>query len=373
MSPVKLHNDTQNHYAWRQMVLQWHITERCNWRCLHCYQEHYSDDELDFENLLDIKEQFVTLLDLMNQIKSPLKVSGHINISGGEPFIRQDFMDLLGVFKEDKGKYSFGILTNGSFIDSTVAKRLKQVGPAFVQVSMEGGAITNDKIRGSGATTKTISAIKNLKQEGIPSVISFTAHRGNFLEFPAVAGLGRDLGVAQVWSDRLIPEGSGAGLSEQLLSPDETKRFFELMYAVRKESLKSFCRTEISMHRALQFLVGGGRPYRCAAGNYLVTVLPNGDVYPCRRMPIHVGNLQETPLVELYTSSEVFRALRNKDNISDECKDCIYWQKCRGGLRCLSYALTGNPFNADPGCWMKNSRPPRNGEKKRFPFDYHLA
>ena len=105
------------------------------------------------------------------------------------------------------------------------------------------------------------------------------------------------------------------------------------------------------MHRALQFLVGGGRPYHCLAGDRLVTVLPNGDLYPCRRMPICVGNVMETPLIDLYYESSLFKALRNKDRISAGCETCPFWKECRGGLRCLSYAVTGDPFNADPGCW----------------------
>lgn len=355
-----------------QLVLQWHITERCNWRCAHCYQESYTNPELTFHDLLTIKDQYVELLDYVNQSKFHMDVRGHINVSGGEPFIRQDFMDLLEIFKNDARRYSFGILTNGSFIDEAVAKRLKALGPSFVQVSIEGTAETNDKIRGAGATEKTVSAIKNLTRVKIPAVISFTAHRGNFKEFSEVAGLGRRLGVARVWADRLIPEGSGSDLAGLLLTPEETKSFFEIMYAARSDSLKRFCRTEISMHRALQFLVGGGRPYHCAAGNELVTVQPNGDLYPCRRMPINVGNLFNASLLELYTESNIFRALRNQNNTSDDCQGCPYLEKCRGGLKCLSYAVTGNPFTADPGCWLRKPNSEADA-KLRFPFDYDMS
>ncbi|MEA3325633.1 MAG: SPASM domain-containing protein, partial [Euryarchaeota archaeon] len=77
---------------------------------------------------------------------------------------------------------------------------------------------------------------------------------------------------------------------------------------------------------------------------------PNGDLYPCRRMPIRAGNLLETPLIELYYESDLFCALRKR--ISEGCEGCFYSGLCRGGLRCLSYALTGDPFTTDPGCWQ---------------------
>ena len=112
-----------------------------------------------------------------------------------------------------------------------------------------------------------------------------------------------------------------------------------------------FCRTEVSMHRALQFLEGGYRPYHCTAGDTLVTVEPNGDLYPCRRMPIQVGNMMETPLLKLYYGSDLFRSLRDRNRISDNCQSCFYSKLCRGGLKCLSYAVTGDPFRSDPGCW----------------------
>ena len=110
------------------------------------------------------------------------------------------------------------------------------------------------------------------------------------------------------------------------------------------------------MHRALQFLVGDGFPYHCTAGDMLITVLPNGDVVPCRRLPITVGNVIETPLEQLYYESPMLRSLRDRDRVSRGCETCACESLCRGGLRCLSYAVTGDPFRADPGCWISDSQ-----------------
>lgn len=332
------------------LKLQWHITERCNLRCAHCYQEAHSDEELRFQDLLRVLEQFKDLLDQLS-CGSPFPVRGHITVSGGEPFVRQDFLELLEVFHANKDVFSFAILTNGSFIDEVMARRLRKLSPSFVQVSVEGTQATNDSIRGPGSFEKTITALKHLVRERIYSVISFTAHRRNFREFTEVARLGRELEVSRVWADRLIPCGSGSTLREQVLSPDETLEFIEIMHRAQGEASRTFCRTEIAMHRALQFLVAGGRPYHCGAGDTLITVQPNGDLYPCRRMPIRVGNLMETSLVELYNKNGLFRVLRNRDYVSKGCEGCSFSGQCRGGLKCLSYALTGDPFKADPGCW----------------------
>ena len=43
-------------YIPRGLLLQWHVTERCNLRCAHCYQEAYSGEELRFQDLLNVLE-----------------------------------------------------------------------------------------------------------------------------------------------------------------------------------------------------------------------------------------------------------------------------------------------------------------------------
>ncbi len=333
----------------RVLRLQWHITERCNFRCSHCYQDSQNSEELDFRQLIQVMDQYKDLL--KNWKGGPEKPArGHINVTGGEPFIRHDFLDLLELFAGNRRHFSHAILSNGSFIDRKMAKRLRQLRTSFVQVSIEGTEETHNRVRGAGNYGQAVSALKNLVKEGVRAIISFTAHRDNYREFTDVARLGRRLKVSRVWADRLIPYGNALNMVDKLLSPEETQEFFGIMEKARPVGVWSrFQRTKVSMERALQFQVGGGRPYRCTAGDSLITVQPNGDLYPCRRMPVPVGNLMEHPLEELYYDSELFRALRGHC-VSEGCETCFYSELCRGGLKCLSLAVTGDPFKADPGC-----------------------
>jgi MoaA/NifB/PqqE/SkfB family radical SAM enzyme len=287
-------------YIPRGLLLQWHVTERCNLRCAHCYQKAYSGQELCLHNLLEVLDQFKDLTALWKgQTKHSIR--SHITVTGGEPFVRRDFLDLLEVLSTNKEHFTFAILTNGTLIDAAMARRLRRLRPAFVQVSIEGAQATHDKIRGQGSFERTVSAVQHLVRARIRTLISFTANRLNFREFPEVARLGRRLRVSRVWADRLVPSGAGLAMRQEVLTPDETREFFEIMHRERTEAARRcFGRTEIAMHRALQFLVAGGKPYHCTAGDSLVTVQPNGDLYPCRRMPIGVGNLMETSLAELH-------------------------------------------------------------------------
>ena len=334
------------------LLFQWHITDRCNLRCAHCYQQTYAGEELAFQDLIHILDQFIDLLDRWLKDCSR-RVRGHVTVTGGEPFVRSDFPDLLKVLASHRQRFSFAILTNGSLIDASMVRLLKKVGPSFVQVSIEGKPASHDRIRGTGNFARTVAAVETLVQHGVRTFISFTAHQGNFREFAHVARLGRDLRVDRVWADRLIPQGSGSALSETVLTPEETHEFFDIMYKARTEaSRKWFGRTEIAMHRGLQFLVAGGTPYHCTAGDSLVTVMPNGDLFPCRRMPIRIGNIFETSLSELYYQSDLLCALRDRTRSGDGCEDCCYAALCRGGLKCLSHAVHQDPFKADPGCWL---------------------
>jgi MoaA/NifB/PqqE/SkfB family radical SAM enzyme len=64
----------------------------------------------------------------------------------------------------------------------------------------------------------------------------------------------------------------------------------------------------------------------------------------------------ETPLPELYFENDILKDLRDRGRVSEGCEECRFERQCRGGLRCLSYAVHGTPFRADPGCWL--ARPP---------------
>lgn len=336
----------------RQLLLQWHITQRCNLRCAHCYQDGYSGTELSFEGLMGILAQY---LELLRSWKGGRRPFGHVTVSGGEPFAREDFFDILDVFSSHKKEFSFSILTNGSLIDDNAAKRLRNLNPRFVQLSIEGTGATHDAIRGKGSHAKTVEAIRLLKKEGLRVLISFTAHKANYREFGAVVATGRRLKADRVWADRLIPTGAGSRMSA--LTPEETREFAGIMKRSRRRSiLAPFSRTEVSMERALQFLFSNEKPYRCNAGDSLITVQPNGDLYPCRRLPIAVGNLMRESLTELYRESDLFKKLRDRGSIPQGCEGCLYSSLCNGGLKCLSHAVSADPFKADPGCWMSHQR-----------------
>ncbi|MCA9664358.1 MAG: radical SAM protein [Myxococcales bacterium] len=346
-------------YRPRGLLLQWHVTERCNLRCAHCYQERYAGDELTLEQLLSILAQYEALLDGWSGDTRESRVPGHVTVTGGEPFVRRDFFELLEALAARRERLSFAILSNGTLIDDDVAKRLRALRPAFVQISIDGTRETHDAIRGRGNFDRAVAALRRLRRQRVRTMISFSASRHNFRELPEVVRIGEALGVDRVWTDRVIPAGSAD--AAQALAPHETRELCETLATERRRvARRLFVRTEVSARRALQFLASGEEPYHCTAGDTLITLLPNGDVHPCRRMPICVGNVLATPLAEIYQQNHLLQMLRDPRRESRGCERCEHAPRCRGGLRCLSHALCGDPLTADPGCWLAApSDPPR--------------
>lgn len=335
-----------------RLLLQWHLTERCNLRCAHCYQDDYRDKGRGMAGWLPILEQFRDFLGGVSKHKAP-RIKGHITLTGGEPFAHPEFPDLLERIAALRDEFTFAILCNGTLIDDAMARRLAAWAPRFVQVSIEGSPATHDALRGAGNHAAVVAGVERLVAAGVRTLLAFTAHRDNFREFPEVARLGKQLGVTRVWADRLIPQGQGGALYG--LSVEQTREFIELLRQSKLNAESGLAgrfgkRTEIALHRALQFLAGGPA-YRCTAGDTLITVMPDGTLYPCRRMPIDAGNLHHTPLAELY-DGPLFHQLRDPTMVASGCEKCSYERLCGGGLRCLSYATERSFTVADPGCWL---------------------
>ena len=325
-----------------RFVLQWHLSENCNLKCLHCYQENHKPIQLKYEQLVEIYNQFKELL-------KKKKMKGHINITGGEPLCNPHLFKILDLIKQDEDLISFSILTNGTLITEEMAKKIKSYNPYYVQVSLEGGKKTNDYIRGNGTYKKIANGIINLRNQNIFTSISFTATRLNYKEFPKVVKYARKYNVNNVWSDRYIPLGDS---EDRNLAMDykQTREYLEIMNNERNKLLKiKNNNTTISMYRALQFQMTNDFAYGCTAGDTLLTVMENGDLVPCRRMPIVVGNLFKIKMYDLYVKSDILKELREK-KIPDECVECEHSEMCHGGLKCLTYAMYKDLNHKDYGC-----------------------
>lgn len=327
-------------------VLQWHVTERCNLRCTHCYQGGEVSPELDPSYYNTVLDQFAELIDSI-RAEHGCNIRGMVTLTGGEPLAAPGFLDLAR--EVHRRTFMLSVLTNGTLVTEDTARTLAALDPYFVQVSIDGGQRTHDAIRGAGAYDAACTGLRNLVAAGINTSMSFTAHRENFREFGDVVDLAEELGVDCVWSDRLIPTGAGA----KLLAMDDVD-VEEYLRVMMKARVDHAGRVYVKMQRALQFLATGERPYSCTAGRLLLTMLPDGTVYPCRRLPISVGNVTEVSLTDIFYNNPLVNELRAPHDVAG-CSKCVHTKLCKGGLRCLTYAVTGDLHTADVNCPLRSS------------------
>ena len=93
-------------------------------------------------------------------------------------------------------------------------------------------------------------------------------------------------------------------------------------------------------------------------GRGFVFVSHTGEVCPSGFLPVSVGNVRRTHLVQLYREAPLMRELRDSDLLGGKCGECEFRRVC-GGSRARSWAMTGDPLAAEPDCTYQ---PPRTAQ-----------
>src|SRR4030043_738842 len=149
-----------------EFYFQWHITDKCNLRCKHCYHEDYREEGLPTSQLVKIAAH------LSDAVREWGKI-GSFSITGGEPFTRKDDVFELLSFLETRSEIGhIDILSNGTLIDDRIiAELLKFNKLRRIQLSLEGLEETNDKIRGAGSFKVITEKIKALNSSGLKTSV----------------------------------------------------------------------------------------------------------------------------------------------------------------------------------------------------------
>jgi len=195
-------------------------TMRCNLRCLGCYAGHYprEEDPLPF--------------DVLDRVVTEGKEMGVYlyTISGGEPFMRPDLLDLY----EKHQDCVFLIYTNGTRIDDRTVERLQACGNAAPGISIEGWEAQTDFRRGKGVYRKLMATMDALREAGILFGFSATATRLNaevylhedFYDFMA------EKGCLFGWFFIFVPVGQDSSV-DLMVTPQQRDRLRETVSRVR--------------------------------------------------------------------------------------------------------------------------------------------
>ena len=313
-------------------LVQIHLTESCNLRCKHCYQENNGKSPL-----LTVKD----VENILTQARAVSTARGFdelaVNLTGGEPLLIpniKEYIDLV-LNKVDR----MLLLTNGTILDKEMVDYFKSKNNLRIQVSLDGTKEIHDLIRGIGSFDKAINGIRLLSEAQIPCSVACTIHADNYQKVDEIIKIADEAGADRIWFDRYVPCGNAMPLS--------TEQFIIAMTLLAGERNKH--NIEVGYNRALQFLFDSVSAYKCSAFSKAITILPDKTVLPCRRMPIPIGNLKDDSLFEIYKKN--INLLKILDNPPKQCNGCQLTNRCNGGLRCLSFATCGLE-GKDPNCFL---------------------
>jgi radical SAM protein with 4Fe4S-binding SPASM domain len=319
--------------------IQLHLTARCNLRCRHCYQERPGGAELA---VAEIRELIAEVREALAAWREAYGVpcTPAVSLTGGEPFLREDLAEITREFRA--AGFAVSILTNGTLLSREDARRLAGLGVSAVQVSLEGREEAHDGIRGAGSFAAAVQGVDDLVAAGIPVTANMTLSRLNAAEVLPLAHLVASRGVQRLGFARIVPAGRGCELREAALSVAETRRLYREIAETRVPGLEFVTGDPVAscllrppkVDPSLSVAVGG-----CAAGLAGITVLEDGTLLPCRRLPVPIGNIRRDSLREVWAASPVLLRLRDRDSYRGRCGSCARWAACRG-CRAIAWAAS---------------------------------
>jgi radical SAM protein with 4Fe4S-binding SPASM domain len=338
-------------------VVQWHLTEKCNLRCRHCYQEGGQVREIPFAAIKAAVDEVSQMLHAWQEAYG-IQFSPSFNVTGGEPFLRKDFFTILE--KMMGAGFACYVLSNGTLIDKKTARKLADVGAKGVQVSLEGPEEIHEAIRGEGSFAPALQGIRNLLAAGVPVSVNTTLSRLNGRYFLDLADLAVSMGVSRIGFSRLVPSGQGQGLMGQMLEPAEVRRLYERVLSLKLQGFEIVSGDPVAAQMGQPAPAPGEAPFPsggCAAGVAGLTIMADGTVTPCRRLPIPLGQIGRDSLREIWAVSPVLEALRDKSRYRGRCGSCARWSHCRG-CRAIAYGYSRSQGPADflaedPQCFIE--------------------
>jgi len=312
-------------------------------------------------SLPEIKAVFEEVSDMLEDWTKSYDIAftSSFSVTGGEPFLRQDIFKVLEELK-NKGFDTY-ILSNGTLVSPDIADRLTELGVKGVQISIEGPEVIHDDIRGAGSFAASLKGIRNLLDAGAEVTLNTTLSDINAPFFMEVIHLASSLGVQRLGFSRLVPSGSGGQLLNRMLKREVLEDLYNEIFSLNTGDLRIVTGDPVASQLSGPSDEDADRPWPtggCAAGVSGLTVLPDGTVTPCRRLPVAIGNVRKDSLREIWASSEILNALRDKSGYKGRCGKCKKWSACRG-CRAIAYAYSqadscDDILAEDPQCFLRD-------------------
>lgn len=284
------------------------ITHRCNAKCIMCssYENpSCAKDEISLEEIKKIPD------------------SRFIQITGGEPFMRNDLEEIVGILSKKAQRLM--INTNGFFTDKII-DLCKKYPSLAVRISIDGKREVHNSIRRIDIYDKAIASLDALKKLGIADLgISFTLQENNADElidmYKFALNKGVDFGVGVIHNSFYFSKDDNAIKNRDRLKAELRKLVSMQLKSKRK---KDWARAYFN-DMSINYIDGKPMPVKCDAGISSFTIECNGNVLPCNMTPTAwiMGNIKEQTWDEILYSKVA-------KEINDRCRNCTLncWSIC---------------------------------------------
>lgn len=171
------------------LIVSVEVTLRCNMRCRHCY--------IPFSERAGENQQAELSLAEYNRYLSEFADSGTLwlLLTGGEPFVRQDFLDIYDLAKR-KG-FILSLFTNGILLNRRIVDHLAEYRPFNIEISLYGATQeTYERVTGiPGSFKRCMQGIEMLMKAGLPLKLKSAIMTLNQHELPPMRQIAKDFGL----------------------------------------------------------------------------------------------------------------------------------------------------------------------------------
>jgi radical SAM protein with 4Fe4S-binding SPASM domain len=300
----------------------WDCTRRCNLRCAHCgaSKETYPQ-ELSTAQILPAVDELAAMR------------TGMFAVTGGEPLLRADLLDVLA-HARSKGLKT-GIASNGFFLDEKTADRIRDAGVHSVQISLDGPEPVHNRIRGNPESFgRAVRAIELILRRRIPVVSAATTVTSeNLDQLDALHGILRRTGIG-MWRLAVVMPIGRARTADTALDGGRLVSLFGFVQRHDRKGMRIYLGENLTHLGAWEQTLRGG-PVVCPVGFLALCIGVDGHVRGCPEMPDtpsnREGSILEQPLSEIWRRG--FGRYRRREILAadSDCSGCGWKHDCYGG------------------------------------------
>jgi radical SAM protein with 4Fe4S-binding SPASM domain len=247
-----------------------------------------------------------------------------VNITGGEPFIREDLEEIVDVMFTKSPRIV--ISTSGWYEDKVIelARKYPNIG---IRISIEGMRSKNDELRGrEGGFDKGVRILRTLKEMGLKDIgFGITVSNHNSADMLNLYQLSKELDMefaTAAFHNSFYFHKYDNVITNPGEVTDNFKRLIEMQ--LREKHPKSWFRAYFNMG-LINYINGGKRLLPCEAGSVNFFIDPWGEVYPCNGMEESkwkqsMGNIRSGKSFEdIWNSPEAEEVRRKVKNCPKNC------------------------------------------------------